>query len=245
VIGFVLGLLPGAAPTMSTFVSYKVEKSVSKHREEIGTGAIEGVAGPEAANNAAATAGIVPLLALGIPFTAPLALMVAAMMIQGVTPGPLLVEQNPEVFWGVIASMYIGNVMLVILNLPLVGIWVRILQIPTGILVAIIAVVAMAGTYALNNSMLDLYVLIGSGILGYFLSKAGFHLAPLAVGLILGPFAEKYFREVLTISRGDVDYFFNSPFAIALWIATALYLVIPAVLSKRSKPRERESLRVG
>ncbi|TCP54257.1 putative tricarboxylic transport membrane protein [Tamaricihabitans halophyticus] len=229
IIGFVLGLLPGAAPTMSTFVSYKVEKSVAKNRAEIGTGAIEGVAGPEAANNAAATAGIVPLLSLGIPFTAPLALMVAAMMIQGVTPGPLLVDQHPDVFWGVIASMYIGNVLLVILNLPLIGVWVRILMVPSGVLVAIIVVIALAGTYALNNSMLDVYVLLGAGVVGYFLNRTGFHLAPMAVGLILGPFAEKYFREGLTVAQGDLGYFVDSPFAIVLLAATALYLVVPAL----------------
>lgn len=233
--GFIFGLLPGPGPTVSTFVAYKFERIFSRNRDKLGTGAIEGVAAPEAANNAAATSGMVPLLALGIPFTPVLALMVAAMMIQGVTPGPLLSVQHPEIFWGVIASMYIGNVVLVILNLPLIGLWVRLLQVPHSILVSVITVVSIAGTYALNSSMLDVCVLVIAGVLGYVLTNFGYHLAPLALGLILGPFAERYLREGLFISQGDLSYFFTSPIAMALWAFLALGLLLQTVLGIRAR----------
>jgi len=233
--GFIFGLLPGPGPTMSTFVAYKLERTVSKHRDEFGKGAIEGVAAPEAANNAAATSGMVPLLALGIPFTPVLALMVAAMMIQGVTPGPLLSVQHPEIFWGVIASMYIGNVVLVVLNLPMIGVWVRLLQIPRPILVSIITVVSIAGTYALNSSMLDVAVLVIAGAVGYVLTNYGFHMAPLALGLILGPFAERYLREGLFISQGDLTYFVTSPIAAVLWGLLVAGLLLQTVMSVRAR----------
>lgn len=240
VLGFVLGLLPGAAPTVSTFMSYRLEKAVSKHRQEIGTGAIEGVAGPEAANNSAATSGIIPLLSLGIPFTVPLALMLAAMMVQGIVPGPLLVDQRPDIFWGVIASMYIGNIMLVILNLPMIGVWVRLLQVPPGILMASIAGLAVAGIFAVNNSIFDVWVLVGSGILGFAFSKIGLHLAPFAIGLILGPFVEKYFREGVIISNGDILYLFDSAIALSIYAIVLVYLTYP-LWSRVFRRRKRSS----
>lgn len=244
VTGFIFGLLPGPGPTVSTFVSYRLERIFSRNRDQLGKGAIEGVAAPEAANNAAATAGMVPLLALGIPFTPVLALMVAAMMIQGVTPGPLLSVQHPEIFWGVIASMYVGNVVLVILNLPLIGLWVRLLQIPRSILVAVITVVSIAGTYALNSSMLDVEVLVVAGVVGYVLTNLGYHMAPLALGLILGPFAERYLREGLFISQGDLSYFFTSPIAMVLWAFLALGLTLQTVLGMRARRAGRSLLEV-
>lgn len=244
ITGFIFGLLPGPGPTVSTFVAYKFERIFSKNRDQLGKGAIEGIASPEAANNAAATSGMVPLLSLGIPFTPVLALMVAAMMIQGVTPGPLLSVQHPEIFWGVIASMYIGNVVLVVLNLPLIGLWVRLLQIPRSILISVITVVSIVGTYALNSSMLDVIVLVIAGILGYALSHYGYHMAPLALGLILGPFAERYLREGLFISQGDLTYFVTSPIAAVLWGLLVLGLVAQAVFSMRARRAGRTLVEV-
>lgn len=242
--GFIFGLLPGPGPTISTFIAYKFESVFSRNRQQLGKGAIEGVASPEAANNAAATSGMVPLLALGIPFTPVLALMVAAMMIQGVTPGPLLATQHPEIFWGVIASMYIGNVVLVVLNLPMIGLWVRLLQIPRSILVPIITIVSIVGTYALSSSMLDVIVLLFAGVLGYTLTRFGYHLAPLALGLILGPFAERYLREGLYISQGDLTYFFTSPIAMVLWALLLLGLITQTAMGARARRRGSELLEV-
>lgn len=244
ITGFIFGLLPGPGPTLSTFVAYKFERIFSKNKDQLGKGAIEGVAAPEAANNAAATSGMVPLLALGIPFTPVLALMVAAMMIQGVTPGPLLATQRPDLFWGVIASMYIANVVLVILNLPMIGVWVRMLQIPRSVLVPIITIVSIVGTYALSNSMLDVVVLLLAGVLGYVLTHLGYHLAPLALGLILGPFAERYLREGLFISQGDVTYFFTSPIALVLWTLLVLGLLAQTVMGIRARRRGQELMEV-
>ncbi len=217
-VGFFFGLIPGPCGVLSSFASYRLEKAVSKYREEIGQGAIEGVAGPETANNAAATASMVPLLALGIPFAPITALMMSSMMVHGVQPGPLLVTQHPEIFWGVIASMYIGNVMLLILNVPMIGIWVSLLRIPQHIFLPVILLVAIVGSYSVNNSMLDLYVLFLLGIVGYILRKLDFHLAPMVVGVVLGPLIEKHLREGLFMSRGDISIFYSSPIAIGIWL---------------------------
>lgn len=218
-IGFGLGLLPGPSATLSSFLSYKVEKTVAKHRKEIGEGAIEGVAGPEAANNAAATSSIVPVLSLGIPFSATLALMLAALLVQGVDPGPLLVVNHPEIFWGVIAAMWVGNVMLLVLNLPLVGIWVRLLQIPMYVLIAMVLVFATIGAFSGNNSMLDVRLMVLFGLLGYILRKLDFGLAPVILGLVLGPFVEKHLREGLRLGNGEVWYLFTEPIAMFIWLA--------------------------
>ncbi len=223
-VGFAFGLLPGPAATLASFVSYRVEKAVSKNRDEIGEGAIEGVAGPETANNAAATATMVPLLALGIPFAPITALFIAALMVQGVQPGPLLISQRPDIFWGVIASMYLGNVMLLVLNLPLIGLWVSILRIPLYLFLPGILVLTIIGTLSVHGSMFDVVVLLGSGLLGYLLKKADLPLSPLIVGLILGPAIEKNFREALFLSQGDLGYLFSSWLAIAIWIIVALIL---------------------
>ena len=216
---------------LSSFASYRLEKAVSKYRAEIGEGAIEGVAGPETANNAAATASMVPLLALGIPFAPITALMMSALMVHGVQPGPLLITNHPEIFWGVIASMYIGNVMLMILNVPLIGVWVSLLRIPQHILLPLILLIAVIGSYSVNNSMLDLYVLFLLGMLGYVLRKLDFHLAPMVVGVVLGPLIEKHLREGLFMSRGDISVFYSSPIAIAIWI---LVLIVMTLSSQRA-----------
>lgn len=217
-IGFFFGLIPGPCAALASFASYRLEKAVSKYRDEIGEGAIEGVAGPETANNSAATASMVPLLALGIPFAPITALMMSSMMVHGVQPGPLLMTSNPEIFWGVIASMYLGNVMLFILNVPMIGVWVSLLRIPHYIFLPIILLVAIIGSYSVHNSMLDLHVLFLLGIIGYLLRKFDFQLAPMVVGVVIGPLIEKHLREGLFMSLGDFSVFYSSPIAIMIWI---------------------------
>lgn len=242
-LGFVFGLLPGPSATMSSFVSYRLEKGVSKYREEIGHGAIEGVAGPETANNAAATSSMVPLLALGIPFGSVTALMLAAMVVHGVQPGPLLIMTNPEIFWGVIASLYIGNVALLILNVPMISVWVSMLRIPRPILLTFILMLAIIGAYSVRNSMIDVYVLLLLGVVGYLLQKFDFQLAPLVVGLVLGPLIEKHLREALFLSGGDLAIFYSSPIAVVLWLIVALLLTaapLGSLYRKIVRPRLTE-----
>jgi putative tricarboxylic transport membrane protein len=224
-VGFFFGLIPGPCATLASFTSYRLEQGVSKYRAEIGQGAVEGVAGPETANNAAATASMVPLLGLGIPFAPITALMMSALMVHGIQPGPLLITNHPEIFWGVIASMYIGNVMLMVLNVPMIGIWVSLLRIPQHVLLPAILAVAVIGTYSVDNSMLDLWVLFLLGIIGYVLRKFDFHLAPLVVGVVLGPLIEKHLREGLFMSQGDISVFFKSPFAIVVYLAALIALL--------------------
>jgi len=225
IVGFIFGLLPGPSATLSSFASYRLEKGVSKHRDEIGEGAIEGVAGPETANNAAATSSMVPLLSLGMPFGAITALMMAAMMVYGVQPGPLLMTDHPEIFWGVIASMLIGNVMLLALNIPMISVWVSLLRIPSHILLTMILLVAVIGSYSVRNSILDVYVLLFIGLIGYVFRKLDFQLAPLVVGVVLGPLIEKHMREALFMSRGDLLVYVSSPIAIGIWILVILVMV--------------------
>ncbi len=227
-IGFLVGLLPGPGSTISTFVAYRVEQIVGKYRHELGQGAVEGVAAPEAANNAAATSAFVPLLSLGLPFSGVMALLQAALTIHGVQPGPLLMERHPDVFWGVIASMYIGNLALLVLNLPLVGLWVSLLRVPRPLLVTGILLMAVTGAFAVRNSLFDVWVMAGLGFLGYALRTLDFPLVPLVLGLVLGPFVEKYFRESLFLSRGDLGIFVGDPVSLAIWGGSALVLVLGA-----------------
>jgi putative tricarboxylic transport membrane protein len=217
IVGFLFGLIPGPATTLSTFTAYRLEKAVSKYKDEIGEGAIEGVAAPETANNAAATSLMVPLLGLGIPFSSATALMLGAMMVHNVQPGPLLMTSHPEIFWTVIASMFVGNVMLVVINVPMIGVWVSMLRIPAYILLPTILMMAIIGSYSLRNSMFDVSLLLVLGILGYVLRKLEFQLAPLVVGVVLGPMIEKHFREGLYMSQGDLSVFWSSPIAIGIW----------------------------
>jgi len=239
-LGFLIGLLPGPVATISTFASYRMEKSASGHAEEFGKGAIEGVAGPEAANNAASSASFIPLLSLGVPFSPVLALLVAAMIVQGIQPGPLLIKEHPDIFWGLVASMYIGNVMLLVLNLPLVGVWVSLLRIPMHILISGIVLFAFVGTYSVRNNQFDLWVLLFFGLLGYYLRKLDFDMAPLILAVVLGPRIEKHLREGMMLSRGDVSVFWSSPICIVLWIFGVLALVGPPLyaLAKRRMSKE-------
>jgi putative tricarboxylic transport membrane protein len=235
--GFVWGLIPGPSPIISTFASYRLEQQLSKNKAEFGHGAIEGVAGPEAANNGASSTAMVPILSLGIPFTPASALLLACLLIQGVQVGPLLMQNHPEVFWGVIASMYIGNVALLVLNLPLVGLWVSLLRIPQSILLALILLLTLVGTYALNNSFFDLIVLVISGILGYILKKIKVDVSPLVVALVLGRMMEEQFRSSLAISYGSPFIFFTRPISGTLLSILFLILIGPWIWKRIRKRR--------
>lgn len=224
-IGFGFGLLPGPSATLSTFGSYKVEQAVSKHRKKLGTGAVEGVAGPEAANSSATIGSIVPVLMLGIPFSATLALMISAMTVQGIQPGPLLATQRPDLFWSVIASILVANVMLLLLNLPLIGVWIKLIMTPLRYMVPFIIILAAIGAYSINSNFIDLHIVLISGILGYFLRLLDFSPASLLVGLVLGPMIERYFVQGMVTYRGDLATMFGaSGISIAIWTLVVVVL---------------------
>jgi putative tricarboxylic transport membrane protein len=236
IIGFFLGILPGGGATISSFVSYGVEKKISRHPERFGRGAIEGVAGPESANNAAIGGSLVPLLTLGIPTNSIIALLLAALIIHGVRPGPEMIAKNPDVFWGFIASMYLGNAMLLLLNLPLIGLWVQILRIPYRILFPLILLFTIIGSYSTNNSVFDIQLMLVFGVLGYVLKKLGFELTPLVMAFVLGPMLEQAFRQSLIISRGSFDVFLMRPISLA-FLVLAIFVVFLSslpILRRRS-----------
>jgi putative tricarboxylic transport membrane protein len=224
-IGFAVGILPGGGAVLSSLISYAVEKKVSKHPEEFGQGAIEGVAGPEAANNSAASSSFIPLLTLGIPGNASTAMIFAALLIQGVTPGPFLLKEHADVFWGVVASMYIGNVILVVLNLPLVGMWAQLLRVPYAFMAPLIMVLTLVGVYSVNNSVFDIWVMLIMGIFGYLARKLKFDLGPLLLAFVLGPIMERSLRQALLMSHGGFGIFFTRPISGAL-MATAILFVL-------------------
>jgi putative tricarboxylic transport membrane protein len=222
-------MIPAGGAEIPTFLSYATEKKLARNPEEFGQGAIEGVAGPEAANNASATGTLVPLLTLGLPTTATAAIILAAFQQWGLQPGPLLFQTQPELIWGLIASMYVGNVMLLILNLPLVGIWVKLLEIPRPLLYAGILIFATLGAYGLRNSWFDLALLYGIGVIGFLMRRYDIPVAPVLVGMILGPLAEQQLRRALAISQGDLSIFFTQPISATVFAITALVLVGPPV----------------
>jgi len=237
VLGFPFGALPAGGAEIPTFLSYMVEKRLSKKPEEFGKGAIEGVAGPEAANNAAAAGVLVPLLTLGLPTSATAAIMLAAFQQYGLQPGPLLFANAPQLVWGLIASLYVGNTMLLVLNLPLAGIWVRLLAIPRPLLYGGILVFAGLGTYTLNNSTLDLVILYIIGVIGFVMRRYGFPVAPAIIGLILGPLAEQQLRRALAISQGDLTVFVTEPLSAALLVIAAAALFGPLIWRWRQTRR--------
>ncbi len=226
-IGFPIGAMPAGGAEVPTFLSYYLEKKLSKHPEEFGSGAIEGVAGPEAANNASAAGVLVPMLSLGLPTSATAAIMLSAFQSYGINPGPLLLQSQPELVWGLIASLYIGNVMLLVLNLPLVGLWAKMLTIPTPLLYGGILVFATIGTYGISQSPIDLFLLYAVGALSYLMRRFDFPTAPVIIGMILGPLAEQEFRRAMTISQGDLSVFVTHPIAAFLLALALLALVGP------------------
>jgi len=236
-LGSVLGVLPGGGAALSSFAAYGLEKKVSRTPERFGRGAIEGVAAPEAANNAGAQTSFIPLLTLGIPGNAIMALMIGAMMIQGIQPGPQVMTAQPQLFWGVIASMWLGNVMLVILNLPLIGVWVSLLRVPYRLMFPAIVLFCCIGTYSINNSAFEVGLMLMFAALGVFFIKVGAEPAPFILGFILGPLMEENFRRAMMISRGDLTVFLTRPisgFLLFLSLLLLIILVLPAVRSKRA-----------
>jgi putative tricarboxylic transport membrane protein len=237
-LGFFLGILPGGGAVISSFISYAIEKRISKHPEKFGKGAIEGVAGPEAANNAATGGAFIPLLTLGIPPNVVMAMLLGAFMIHGVTPGPLMMKQNPGLFWGVIASMYIGNFMLLVLNLPLIGMWVQVLKVPYKILFPLILLFCLIGVYSVGNTVFDIYIMILFGIVGYLMKKFDYEGAPLVLAFVLGPLMENNLRKSLIMSQGDFSIFFIRPLAAASLIIALFLLISPLIPYLRKKREE-------
>jgi putative tricarboxylic transport membrane protein len=228
-VGFPIGAMPAGGAEIPTFLSYWMEKKLSKKPEEFGKGAIEGVAGPEAANNASAAGVLVPMLTLGLPTSATAAIMLSAFQSYGINPGPLLFQTQPDLVWGLIASLYIGNVMLLVLNLPLVGLWVKILKIPEPLLYGGILIFATIGTYGISQSPIDLVILYVVGGIGYLMRRFDFPTAPVIIGMILGPLAEQNLRQALTISQGDVTTFVTRPLSATLLAISLLLVLLPVI----------------
>jgi len=229
IIGFILGLIPGGGALLASFTSYSIEKKISKHPEEFGKGVIEGVAGPETANNSAAAGAFIPLLTLGIPGNPVTAILLAALMIHGVQPGPLLLKQNPSLFWGVIASMYMGNIMLLLLNLPLIGIWVRVLKIRYHVLFPLILLFCLIGSFSINHSTVDMMIMVAFGIIGYLMRKTKYEAAPLVMAYVLGPRLEATLRQSLVMSDGSFGIFIHKPISAAL-LFFGLVLILSSLL---------------
>ncbi len=229
VIGFLVGVLPGAGATIASMLAYALERRVSRHPERFGHGAIEGVAAPEGANNAATAGALVPLLTLGIPGSGTTAVMLGALMIHGLRPGPLLFEQHPEFVWGVIASMYVGNVLLLVLNLPLVGLWARLLRVPPSVLLPLIVAFSVTGVFAVNNSVTEVAVMLVFGAVGYAMRKGGFPAAPVVLALVLTPLMETALQQSLQMSHGSFAIFFTRPIAAVLVVVGLLSLALPGI----------------
>jgi len=240
-LGFLFGILPGGGGVTSSFISYAVEKRVSRHPEKFGKGAIEGVAGPESANNAATGGGFVPLLTLGIPSNPAMAMLLGALLIHGMQPGPLLMQKQPDLFWGVVTSMYVGNGMLLLLNLPMIGIWVQVLKIPYQILFPLILLFCLIGAYSINNSVADVLIMIFFGIVGYLMRKFEYEGAPLILAYVLGPMLEISLRQSLTISSGSFAIFFTRPIAAGGMLLAILLILSPLLPRLRKKRRFPEA----
>jgi putative tricarboxylic transport membrane protein len=237
-LGFFIGLLPGPAPVIASFSSYAIEKKLSKHPEKFGTGMIAGVAGPEAANNAASGGAFIPLFTLGIPSNSVVAILLGALMIHGIQPGPMLIANHPDLFWGTIMSMYLGNAMLLVLNLPLIGIWVQVLKVPYPILFPLILLFCLVGVFSLNYSQVEVTLMIGFGVFGYVARKFQFEMAPLVLALVIGPMMESKLRLSLVISQGSPWIFIEKPIS-AIFIFVSLALLVSPLISRIGKRREK------
>lgn len=239
-IGFFLGLLPGLSAAVTTFLAYDIEKKISRHPERFGKGAMEGVASPESANNATSQAGFIPLMSLGIPASPTLAILMGGLMLYGLQPGPLLFKDHPDFVWTVIASMYIGNLILLVLNLPLVGLWAKMTTVPYGIMGPVILIISIVGAYSVNNSLFDIFTALVFGVLGYLMRKYEWPAVPLVLCFVLGPKLERAVIESLAISGGDIRIFFQSGISIGLLIAAAVMLFISLRLVRRTEHRVKE-----
>jgi putative tricarboxylic transport membrane protein len=237
-LGSLLGILPGGGAMLASFASYSLEKKVSKHASQFGRGAIEGVAGPESANNAGAQTSFIPMLTLGIPSNPVMAMMIGAMIIQGIQPGPSVMTEQPALFWGVIVSMWVGNLLLVVLNLPLIGLWVRLVTVPYHLLYPAILVFCAIGVFSLNNNEFDVYLMAAFGLLGYVFAKLECEPAPMLLGFILGPMMEEYLRRAMLLSRGDPLVLLQRPISATILVVAVLALVVvltPAIRVKREE----------
>jgi putative tricarboxylic transport membrane protein len=244
VLGFFIGLLPGPCTVISTFVSYSIEKKISKHPEEFGTGAVEGVVAPEAANNSAVMGAMIPLLTLGIPFAAPSAIMLAGLRMHNIEPGPMLFSTRPEIFWTFIAAMYIGNLMLLVLNLPLVGAFGKIALIRPPIIIPVISLICLIGIYSVRNSIFDVWVMILSGVIGFFLRKWKFPIAPFIIGIVLGPTTENSVRQTFMLFKGNPLLIVDRPVSLTLLLIAAafiLYKLISPLFGKKIEIKVEES----
>jgi putative tricarboxylic transport membrane protein len=234
-LGFILGIVPGGGPITASFMSYAMERRIAREPERFGKGAIEGVAGPESANNAAVAGSMIPLLSLGIPSNPITALLLGALIIQGIQPGPLFITQRPDLFWGVVAAMYIGNVMLLVLNLPLIGLWVQMLRIPYRFLFPIIVLLAMVGTYSANKNVFDIWVMLGFGVLGWLLRKLEYDIAPFVLAFVLAPLLEQSLRQSMTMSVDGAMILFQRPVSAGLVAASLLLLVLMVIRQFKTK----------
>jgi len=241
VIGFFVGIIPGGSATVSSFLVYDLERRLSKHPEKFGTGVIEGVAAPEGANNAAVGGGLIPLLTLGIPPSAPLAVLLGALMVHGVRPGPLLFQQNPDVVWGLIVSMYVGNIMLLILHLPLVGLWAKMITVPYPVLAPIVLALCVIGNYSIRNNMIDGWISLIFGAIGFFMRKLEIPAAPVVLTMVLAHLFENALRQSMVMSGGDPSIFLTRPMSLVLLILVAVALTA-SVLERRRSGGIREEL---
>ena len=233
ILGFFLGIIPGGGSVIASFASYAIEKKVSKHPEEFGKGAIQGVAGPEAANNAGAGGAFIPLLTLGIPANPVIAILLGALVIHGLQPGPLLMSKAPDLFWGTVTSMYLGNCMLLVLNLPLIGLWVQVLRVPYYLLYPLILLFCLIGSYSLDNRVGDVIVMLMFGMAGYLMKKFRYEGAPLVLALVLGRMLESNFRQSLISARGDFSIFVSRPISLGFLVVAALLLIIPIITQRK------------
>jgi putative tricarboxylic transport membrane protein len=242
VLGFFMGVLPGPAPVISTYASYAMEKKLSKTPEKFGTGYIVGVAGPESANNAASSGAMIPLFTLGIPANSVIAVLLGAFMIHGLQPGPMFITKYPDVFWATIVSMYLGNAMLLVLNLPLIPIWIKVLKVPYTILFPLILVFCLIGVYSLNFSQVEITLMIGFGVLGYLMKKYKFEMPPLVLALVLGPMIESNLRLSLLMSQGDPTTFLRRPLSAVFMIISIVLIVlsmVPSLQKRRAALKEK------
>ncbi len=237
ILGFFLGILPGGGAVISSFGAYALEKKISKHPEKFGTGVIEGVAAPEAANNSASQGAFIPLLTLGIPANVVMAILLGALLIYDITPGPLLIKDHPDLFWGVVGAMYVGNVMLLILNVPLIGIWVKILKVPYPILLPLILLFCLIGVYSVNNSVQEMIIMILFGVIGYLMKKFRYEAAPLILAFVLSPMLENALRQSLLLSQGSFSIFFKRPISLVLIAGALLLLIFPFIPGLKRRPQ--------
>ena len=242
IVGFFLGILPGGGAVIASFGAYAMEKKISKHPEKFGKGAIEGVASPEAANNAASQGAFIPLLTLGIPANVVMAILLGALLIHGIKPGPLLMKQHADLFWGVVGSMYLGNAMLLVLNLPLIGIWVKILKIPYPILFPLIILFCLIGCYSLSNNIYEILIMVLFGVVGFLMKKFAYEGAPLILAFVLSPLMENALRQSLIMSHGSFSIFFTRPIALVFFIVALFLLVSPLIPVFKKRPKGEISI---